>query len=134
MGMAGYTVIDPSLALVEDPGFPYSRQFLAPSSLFGLDRDPVLLMSVKTKYSFAGGPARIEINGNPLPKLIRPHPWLNEPFVVLEQDIFIFSRFFLLLSFPGGGEASNTLTVIPQPGEANGLWVGYVTLLYSRPT
>jgi len=129
-------VIDPGASYIDasSPQFSsYSRQFFAQPS-FSLDRDPVLLMWVRTKYSISGL-ARVEINGNFI-GAINPRPRdPNLPFVTLEAESFIFSQYFLTFNIlPWDPLPPNTLTVIPAAGPQNALWVGHVTLLQSRIT
>jgi hypothetical protein len=140
LAATGYVVIDPIVAYTASNfGPPYARRFGIPDAPFfssgTLDRDPVLLMSVKTRYSATdiGSAASVHINDGHI-GFIRASPAPDESLYFSSLDLvsFVVNRFFLTpWVFP-----VNILTVTPAPDDQqpNGLLVGNVTLLYSLAT
>jgi hypothetical protein len=134
---AGHTVIDPFAVSFVWTGIPpegsnpYSRQFGIPDAPWGFPTtfhsDPVLFLTVGTKYSSAAFLATVRINGNTIGFIFpRPQP-PDAGYVNMETVTFLVNKSFITASiFP-----VNTLTVTPgAPGFQNALWIRDVLLFY----
>ncbi len=116
-----YFIVDPSSSLVS-ASTPYSRSFLSPRSS---STNPYLTMAVKTAYSTNASAASVRINGVELGK-VRPRPWVNHSFIDDEAITLIFDYSILTNVGLPWLPALNTLTVVPQSGTYDYLFVSDV--------